>query len=183
MLPYLIFPAFLAFVLLIPIGLELSYNDGLCLYLRLWRKLTKLFPKKKQEKSFSDKNNKKQKLSFNEWPDIINTVRIVIEHLGFEKFKLHYTSADADPYTAVINYSRACAIVGAVFSTADAEEKDVQLQINFESEQSTLNFELSISARFYQLFEISFAEGAAVFKFILKHFLKQRKAVHGKQTK
>lgn len=183
MLPYLIIPAFSALVLLIPIGADLSYDsDGLSVYLRLWRKLIKLFPKKKQENLFSGKNNKKQRLSFGEWPDIITTVRIALKHIEVDKFMLHYTASDADPYCAVSRYGKAYAIVSAVYPLIDAKENDVLIKTDFEKENSDLIFEIKINTRFYNLFKISFSEGAAVLKIFLKRFIRQRKAGHGKQT-
>lgn len=183
MLPYLIIPAFSALVLLIPIGADLSYDDhGLSVYLRLWRKLIKLYPKKKQEKLFSGKNNKKQGLSFNDWPDIITTVRIALKHIEVDKFMLRYTAAAADPYSAVSRYGKVYAIVSAVYPLIDAKDNDVLIKTDFEKDNSVLIFEIKISARIYKLFKISFSEGAAVLKIFIKRFISHRKAGNGKQT-
>ena len=184
MLPYLIIPAFSALVLLIPIGADLSYDsDGLSVYLRLWRKLIKLFPKKKQDNLFSGKNNKKHGLSFHDWPDIITTVRIALKHIEVDKFMLHYTASGADPYDAVSRYGKVYAIVNAVYPLIDAKENDVVIKTDFEKESSIIIFEIKINTRIYKLFEISFSEGAAVLKIFLNRFIKHRKANHGKQTK
>lgn len=181
MLPYLIFPAFSALVLLIPVGVDLSYDpDGFRVYLRLWRKLIKLFPKKNQEKSFSGKNNSRQGLSFREWPDIITTVRIALQNIEIDKFMLHYTASDTDPYSAVCRYGKVYAIANTVYPLIDAKENDILINTDFEKEKSVLVFKIEINARICKLFRISFLEGAAVLKFVLKHLFKQRKAVHGK---
>ena len=178
MLPYLIIPAFLALVLLVPVSADISYDaDGLRVYLRLWKKLIQLFPKKKQDNSLSGKNKEKQKLSFYDWQDIIKPVLKVLKNLKLSKFKLYYISAGPDPYKAVRNYSMACAALSSVYPFIDAKDRDVVLRTDFEQEKSTLFFYISITVIMLKLLLVSLTAG----KDIIRIFIK-RKVSHGKQT-
>lgn len=175
MLSYLIIPAFLALVLLVPVGADISYDgDGLKVYLRLWQKLIRLLPKKKQDNSLSGKNKKKQKLSFYEWQDIIKPVLKVIRNLKLSKFKLHYISANPDPYKTVRNYSAACTAVSAIYPFIEAKDKDIVLRTDFEAEKSTVLLYISINVIMLKLLLVSVTAGKDVIRIFVK-----RKVIHG----
>lgn len=176
MLPYLIIPAFLALALLIPVGMDVSFDaDGLRVCLRLWQKLIKLLPKKKQDNSLSGKNKKKQKLSFSEWQDIIKPALKLIGKMELSTLKLHYISAGPDPYRAVSNYNKAYVLASSVYPFVRAENEDIVIRTDFDKSKSVLELYASVTTRLYRLFLSSDSLGLAVIKVYIN-----RKVIHGK---
>lgn len=176
---FLIFLALLIVFMILPICAEISCKDGKAsVSVRLSKIPIYLYPKRNK----SEKKKKEKKLELKDKLEIAKilrrTLKRVFHRFKLSKLKLRFISAGDDPYDIVMRYNNANAIAGFFYPICDAENRDVVIRADFESERSEFSAILGLKIRIYQLFAVAPAAAMG----ILKIFIKQRKTKNGKQT-
>jgi hypothetical protein len=195
--------AIIVLIMLIPVGADISYENGeLGVSAKVCGILIQLLPKKpadesepkkekkppkekKPKKEKTEKSDKpKKKLSFNK-EEIFALVKAVIRGFGkfgkltVDRFKLHYVAGGTDPYDTAMTYN----YVNAALSTLApiCEEKfivkdcDIWTNVDFTEDKTKIDFGLCVVIRIGQVFRTVFAIGFAALGILIKNKIRLRK--------
>lgn len=193
----------LAFIMLIPVGVCVSYDSvGLTLEARVsvYKKL--IFPRESEPKpepespedtgESAEKAKKWPSFSVDEWRTLLNIIfkalRRFKNSLTFDKIFLRFISASPDPYDTVRIFNAVNSLVGAAAPFFESEfkvrQRDFFIDTDMTAGKCSYSFELELSIRVGQLLVIALAAGFAFLKLLTARKLKElreRKAHNGKQ--
>lgn len=202
-LGFLIFA--LIFLLLIPVGLEISYlGSKFKLALKIWFYSHILFPKenksseavydakkaektplKKEVETPSGTGNKSKKLDLN-FDETIEIAKKALRALGkigkatVHKFTLHYIAAGKDPYSTAMTYNYVNAALSCLSPLCAKAfrlkgDLDVWTDIDFVRDKMQVDVELSITLRPVQLVYVALIAGFGLLEVLIKNKLRLSK--------
>ncbi len=188
MIAWMIVIVLLLLILAFPVGIDAAYDgDDRFLKLKLgpFRKtiLPKDQKKKKKEKreekpeqAQPEEKKKKQSLTLD---DILTLAEIGLDalrrfriHLSVDRFRLYWTAAASDPYSAVQQYGRVNAALGALAAKAHAalkiRDEDIRTTLDLEAEHPTVRTRLVLSIQIWEILLIGLSAGFAGLRWFLK---------------
>ncbi len=178
----------LALLLFIKISLHASYGEkGLSVHSDiLWFKI-KLLPKRKKAKKQKSAASLKNRLEI--LKVILKTLDKLRHIIVFDRVRIKYIAADADPYNTVCEYNAVNAFIGAAIPLVEnyfgVKEKDIEIDADMCRERSELEFEIKLSLRVYQILQLGLSSGTEAIKLLLSRKADEQdegKALYGKQT-
>lgn len=193
----IILAVLIAFLLYLPVGVDMGYTDsGVILLVRIGAVTLRLFPRKhkkpKQKKpakgkksaqkaQSADQPKQKKKLNVT-WEEIQSALDLTVRSIRKLKFRvrklmLHFTSAFDDPYTTAMVYGYANAAASAL-GLYRVRGGDVQLSADFTSGQWTAEAYISITIRIFYMIKFAFS----LLFGGLKLLLRRRRRIKQEQT-
>lgn len=193
-----ILAAIIILILLLPIGADIGYENGLLhVSAKAGPLLLQLFPRhrekerkqkppkppkeKKEEKSAEEKpkEKKERKLNFN-FDEIMELVQIALRSLGrfgkkfkVDRFVFHFLAAGRDPYNTVMAYNTVNAALSSLGPLCaerfHVKNSDVWTDIDFTTEDFHIDFALAMTVRIGQIFGLVFAIGFGALKILLRN--------------
>ena len=191
----------LLLILLIPVGADACW-DGEQRYVKLKIGPIKktLLPgsgkkkPKKQKKPAAEpsaaqteeKPKRKLKLAPDDIMELLeigmNILRRFNYHLSIERLWLRYTAASADPYSAVLQYGRVNALLGALagplHTVLRIRDEDVRTELDFEATRPKIAARLVLAIQVWEILYIAVCEGFAALKWYLEQ-KREARAVRG----
>lgn len=186
-----IIAALLAVLCMVSVGVSLSFYEGkLHLALKAWAKQIPVLPKEhdKSEKprktDDSASNKKKKRLPFS-FDDYVQIVRIVLKALNrlrrrlyFDRIRLKYIAAGADPYETVLRYSAVCAaldsLAPAFENAVRVKEREIDISTDFDAEKTVFGFDFSLSIRIGSLLGLALLAALSLIKVYITSILRQK---------
>lgn len=203
MIALIIIIALLTLLMLIPLGVRVSYGSaGLEVYASAWRLYRlRLYPPKPKDEQPTEADvgkEEKPKKSFSldfaldEWLELakaaMRALRRFKNGITFGLIKLHCLISAQDPYDAVVRYNAINAFIGSAIpffeSDFKVKNRDILVDLDLQSGKSAFEAEVEASIRVGRLVGIALAVG---FKFVQLlavnriHRIRERKAHNGKQ--
>ncbi len=201
MLAWIIVIVVLLLILIFPVGIDAAYGgDERFLKLKLgpFRKTIlppeKNKPKKKKKKKDEkpeqeeaepeEKQKKKRRITLD---DVLTLAEIGLDalhrfrvHLSIDRFRLYWTASASDPYSAVLQYGRVNAALGALTAKAHGalkvRDEEIRTTLDLEAERPEIRVRLIMSIQIWEILLIGLCAGAAGLRWILKKKRNERAA-------
>lgn len=162
----------------LPVGMDGRWQSGSALvFLKLGPLRLQVFPwkwKKKasgQDQTEAPKKEKKKRRTPKQRPaltkkDYFSLAKILLRtmqrfrrKLSVDFLQLHYTAASGDPYDTVMQYSRFCAALEALFPLAKQvlhiKKQDIVLDLTFETDKPIVKARVELALRIWEICYVS----------------------------
>ncbi len=194
-------------VILIPLGVYVSYADGsFTVSAHAWFYKLGLYPPKKkkpkpkpeEETEAGAEKEEKPKKSFsldftlNDWQELVKVTLRALRRLKngvyFDLIRFRAVISASDPYDAVVFYNAVNGFVGSSIPFFESEfrvkDKDIYIGLDMNGGESDASFELSASVRVGTILALGLAAGFGFLKILIKNRIRrirERVARNGKQ--
>lgn len=170
MLALIIILSILLLIALLPVGADGGYNVGDYWLLAKIGPLTiRILPRRKEKKRKKRKapefekdeppKKEKKKIGVNE---ILSLVKIGSKALGrlrrklsVDYFRLHYTAASSDPFSAAMQFGYLSAVLGAITNTVENSfniiDRDVDIKVDFDIDKPIISVRLTVTIQIWQI--------------------------------
>jgi len=197
LLAWIIVIAVLLLILVFPVGIDAAYDgDERFLKLKLGPFRKTIIPgdkqKKKKKKDTSkpaeeETDGKREKKLRVTLDDILTLAEIGFDalhrfrvHLSVDRFRLYWTAAASDPYSAVLQYGRVNAALGVLTAKAHGalkvRDEDIRTTLDLEAEHPEIRARLILSIQIWEILLIGICAGFAGLRWILKKKRNERTA-------
>lgn len=195
--------AFFVLLMLIPLGVCVSYDDaGLEAYAEVWKlyKLRLYPPKPKDTKQTEADVQRDEKtesgfslgFTIDEYLELAKAALRALKRfkngLVFGIIRLHCVISAQDPYDAVMRYNAVNAFIGSAIpffeSGFNVRSKELFVDLDLQSGVSVAHGKVEVSVRLGRLVGIAFLVGLSFLKLLVKnriHRARERKSHNGKQ--
>jgi len=171
----------LLLLFILPVGVDLRYEDAFALKLKIGPLRCDLLPKKKEksEKPKKEKKNKKPEASKKSKKrpklragDVMELCRIALKALGrfrrslsIDRLRLYILVAAEDPYDAVLRYGALNAGLGVLAPLAHnalkIRNEDVRTNVDVQGQKGWLELQLIATLQVWEILQIALCAGFA----------------------